>query len=198
MGRPSGPTSTPATVNPPSSAGAALSGWPSIATAISSMVRWVSGPPVRASAATIPATVAAADDPRPRASGTRLVIRIRQPSAAGSPSDATARAASSARTTRFDRSAPISPAALALHGQLDPGVRSRDRLELDGVHEVEREADAVVPGSEVRGGRRDLDDDAPAVELGEAAEEAHGRHPCRGCRPASGRIAGSLTTRGRP
>ena len=62
------------------------------------------GPPISSLAATTPATVAAADDPRPRASGIRLRIEIRQPTPSGSSPRPATRAASRPRTNRFSRS----------------------------------------------------------------------------------------------
>ena len=74
MRRTTNPSSprAPAT-SPPRIAGATLSGWPSIVAASSTSAGSPTGASVTARASTIPATIAADDDPSPRSSGIRLV-----------------------------------------------------------------------------------------------------------------------------
>ncbi|SQD96030.1 hypothetical protein FMEAI12_3430010 [Parafrankia sp. Ea1.12] len=91
-----------ATVRPPSRAAATLSGCPSIALATRSRPAAPSGPPARASAAVTPATIAAADEPRPRPCGIRFTQRSASPGCAHSSSSKVARIA---RTTRCASSA---------------------------------------------------------------------------------------------
>ena len=99
-----------AIVNPPSSAAAALSGWPSSSVARASARSVVSVTPPSAAPASSPATVAAADEPSPRLSGIRFVIAIRQLIPSGSTPRASAIPRSRATTNPFDRSDGSSPA----------------------------------------------------------------------------------------
>ena len=74
VGAPGHRSSRQASVAPPSTAGAALSGWPSICVARSSTTSSdsASGSAISPRAATMPATTAAADEPSPRPCGIRL------------------------------------------------------------------------------------------------------------------------------
>ena len=99
-----------AIVNPPRSAAAALSGWPSSSVASTSARSVVSSSPPSAAPARSPPTTAAADEPSPRLSGIRFVIAIRQLMPSGSIPRASAIPRSRATTNPFDRSAGSSPA----------------------------------------------------------------------------------------
>ena len=94
------PRSTQATVAPPNTAGATLSGWPSKSVArakIRSSLR-ASGSAMRPRASMSPATAALADEPMPPPWGIRLTQRISKP-ACGAPT--ASRPARSACTTRL-------------------------------------------------------------------------------------------------
>ena len=146
--------STPAgveaeTTKPPRSAAAALSGWPSTAVAMRSCAAMSSGPPTSALAATTPATVAAADEPRPRASGIALCIVIRQPTPSGS---WTAGLGQGRLETLHEPVVAVVGqlvAALAIDRELDLAAAPAPDLELDPVRE--REGDARGSRSPPRG-----------------------------------------------
>ena len=146
------------TTNPPSSAAAALSGWPSIAVARRSRSGLVSGSPRSALPATSPATVAAADDPRPRASGISLCISIRQPTPSGISPRTSRSAASIPWTQRFSRSAGSSPSpSPSTVSSISPRLQPRTSTSTRFVR-PERDREAVVAGAEVRARCRHLDD----------------------------------------
>ena len=196
------------TTNPPSRAAPTLSGWPSIAAAILSMSGGARLPSASAFAATMPATVAAADEPSPRSNGIRL--RIVDP-----PADALGDLAAEGHERRLEGCDEAVVAvlgqlvdALAVDVELDLAAAPAPDLDLDPVDQVEGHAQAVIARPEVRGRRGDFHGDPAPVELGQPVRDhpsaaaryqptrrrsasVVGRH--RGCRrPGSPRCAGSF------
>ena len=152
------PSTMAMTTKPPRRAAVALSGWPSISIESVSSRRWSRPLPVSASAATRPATVAAADEPRPRAMGTWFCIWMRKPRSAGTWPSAQRRPVSRATTKRLSRVVGRTAGALALDRELEP--RHVGDLDRDPVAQVEGERQGVVAGAEVGGRGRHVDHDA--------------------------------------
>src|SRR4051812_39331233 len=92
---------------------------------------------------------------------------------------------------------PVLPAvrelvrALAVDRQLDRPTAPAADLDLDPVHEVERDTEAVVPGAEVRGRARDVHGDPCPVQLREPVRH----HPSARATSASVGSASSSSTR---
>ena len=138
---------------PPRSAGATLSGCPSISMASSSSAASSSadGPPsTSARASTSPPTMAAEDEPRPRACGIELRQVSRSP--VGCPPRAS-NARRIARTTRWSSSSGTTPAPAPVTSTTRPGA---GQLALELVAQVEGQAERVETGTQVGRGRRDL------------------------------------------
>ncbi len=151
----------PLITNPPSSAGATLSGWPSIRLARASAARRRAGRSpswTRPRASTMPPTMAADDEPSPRLCGIRLVQATCKP---GGWRSIASNAARIERTTRCRSSSGTwsapSPATCTSRSS------ARD-LSDQGVAQLQGEPEAVEAGAEVGAGRRDLDGYRPVDE----------------------------------
>ena len=84
-----------------------------------------------------PPTAAAADEPRPRASGIALRISTRQPTPSGISPRTAPEGGLDARTNRLLAVAGELAGALALHGQLDLAAAPAADLDLDPVRQAE-------------------------------------------------------------
>ena len=128
--------------NPPRSAAAALSGWPSMPAAIRSCVFVSSGPPSSAFAATMPPTVAAAEDEATR--DRDLVMHVDPPAdALRQLAPSGAHPASSPPHESVVAILRHLPAALAIDRDLDLAATPATDLDLDAVDDRERDAEAV-------------------------------------------------------
>ena len=123
--------------------------------------------PASALPASTPPTVADADEPRPRASGIRLCMTIRQPTPSFRSPRAARRVVSRPRTKWLSWSAVSSPSPSPSIGQVDLAPAPDPDLELDRVGHGEGQPQAVVAGAEVGRRGRHLHGDPAAVELGE-------------------------------
>ena len=111
--------------------------------------------------------------------GIRFCISMRQPTPSGSGPRASMSAASSPRTNRLSRSSGSSPAPSPSTASSIGAATPAAHLELDPVVQVEREPEAVVTGAQVRGGRRDLDRQTTAVQLGQPMHHHVSTSPCQ-------------------
>src|SRR3569833_3649634 len=113
-----------AIVRPPARHGATLSGWPSIRVASARTSSAVNFSPsgCRARAARMPATVAAEEEPSPRACGMRLTQRIRSPGAAVPPMSPYAERSVRAIRSSSPRPAVSSPSPLTSIDRPDPAI----------------------------------------------------------------------------
>ena len=138
-------------------------------------------PATSARPASSPATTAAAEEPRPRPCGMRLV-QVSASGGCGSPSASSA--ACTARTTRCRASVGHRAGALAVHLDLDAVAVGRVAGgDDDLVVQVERQPEAVEARAEVRAGRRDPDGDrdGSCAAAGRARRRRRRRRPAR-CR----------------